>query len=106
MVAIELRGRITEEGTLDVQLPVGLPAGEVTIRIEVLPSDWEHQPWTREELQDLMTPQPQTGAEIAAWLKANPPSDPAWGGITSDEEVAEYVRNMREHPRVGWGDSE
>ena len=35
MPTIELIGRITEEGLLDVQLPNGLPAGQVVIRIDV-----------------------------------------------------------------------
>ena len=35
MPTIELIGRITEDGQLDVQLPNGLPVGEVVIRIEL-----------------------------------------------------------------------
>ena len=35
MPTIELIGRITEAGLLDVQLPAGLPAGQVQIRIEI-----------------------------------------------------------------------
>jgi hypothetical protein len=36
-------------------------------------SDWENQPWMEEEIRELLTPKPQTGAEIAAWLIATSP---------------------------------
>jgi len=115
MTTLELPGRITESGQLEIELPAGLPAGEVMVRIEVpaevLPSavDWEHRPWTEEEyreLKGLMTPNPKTGAEIAAWLEANPPIDPGWGGITNDEDVADYVHNMRRAKHLDWGRDE
>ena len=35
MTVIELRGRINESGELEVELPDGLPAGEVRVRIEL-----------------------------------------------------------------------
>lgn len=109
MTTLELPGRITENGDLTVHLPPGLPTGDVTVRIDLpeTAGTWEQQPWTDEELKELvelMTPDPQNGAEIAAWLKANPPPDPNWGGITSDEDVADYIHKMRRIQR--WGESE
>ncbi len=73
MVMIHLQGRITEAGELDVQLPEGLPAGEVQVTIEVSSSEdlpWELRPWTEAELAELMKPTPMTGADIVAWLQA------------------------------------
>jgi hypothetical protein len=35
MTVIELRGRINDEGKLEVDLPQGLPAGEVKVTVEV-----------------------------------------------------------------------
>jgi hypothetical protein len=35
MTVIELNGRITESGELEIDLPEGLPPGEVRVRIEL-----------------------------------------------------------------------
>lgn len=70
MSVIELKGRITEDGELKVDLPKGLPAGEIRVLLDVpeqsndLP--WEERPWTAEEIRELMTFHPATGAEIVA----------------------------------------
>ncbi len=108
MTTLELQGRITESGTLEIQLPAGLPAGDVTVRIDVpnASDEWEQQPWTPEEIRELMTPNPKTGAEIAAWLEANPPIDPNWGGIANGEDVATFVHNMRRPKEIDWGQDE
>ena len=108
MTTLELPGRITENGELTVHLPAGLPVGNVTVRLELPENadDWEEQPWSDEELQELvelMTPTPKTGAEIAVWLKANPSPNLNWGGITNDSDVAEFVHNMRRSQRLDWG---
>ncbi len=39
MATIELHGRISEEGKLEVDLPQGLPAGDVKVTIEVPAED-------------------------------------------------------------------
>jgi|SRR5579859_3974594 len=105
MTTLELQGHITKKGKLEVHLPAGLPEGDVKVRIDLpdAESDWENQPWTEDEIRELMTPNPKSGAEIVAWLKANPPDDPNWGGITDDKAVGEYVHNMRRDPRLDWG---
>ncbi|MBI1258313.1 MAG: hypothetical protein GC204_12645 [Chloroflexi bacterium] len=61
MTTLRLTGHITESGQLEVDLPAGLPAGEVEIAIE-LPA----QEWTDEEIRQIMRPDPMTGAEIIA----------------------------------------
>ena len=58
MEIIELSGRITQEGKLEVDLPAGLPPGEVRVRIE--PAAGE--PLTDEEIERLMQTQPTAGA--------------------------------------------
>src|SRR5258708_17540675 len=96
MTTLELQGRITESGNLEVQLPAGLPAGEVTIRIEVPDheSDWENQPWTEEELRELMKPNPKTGAEIAAMLDKMEPIELVDPEIT---DPVEWLQAQRRH---------
>ena len=106
MVTLELHGRITEAGSLEIELPSGLPAGEVMLRIDVPENDWEHQPWTEDEPRELMIPDPQSGAEIAAWLEANPPTNPNWGDITDDADVADYVHHMRREKQALWDETE
>ena len=94
MTTLELHGRITQEGHLQIDLPTGLPAGDVTVRID-LPNDatdWEDQPWTEEELQQLLTPEPKTGAEIAAMLAQMPPIEFVDPEIT---DPVEWVQTQR-----------
>jgi hypothetical protein len=102
MVTIQLPGRITEDGKLEVELPAGLQPAEVTVNIEY-PTDehalpWELRPWTPEELAELTKPETKTGAEIVAWLKQE-------GGWEDDGTTgAEWVERMRrkERERRGW----
>lgn len=58
---IELQGRITEQGRLEIELPAGLPAGEARVTIEIPTLDWK-----AEELAETLKVQPLTGAEIVA----------------------------------------
>ncbi len=61
MGTIRLTGDITENGQLQVELPLGLPSGRVEISIEI-----PTETWTDEELHQLMHPEPMTGSEIVA----------------------------------------
>ncbi len=92
MVTLELHGRITEKGDLEVHLPSGLTAGDVTVRIDVPDSDWENLPWTEEEMRELMTPDPKSGAEIAAMLQQMEPIDLVDPEITDPIEWLEIQR--------------
>lgn len=103
MVMIHLQGRITEAGELDVQLPDGLPAGEVQVTIEVSsPEDfpWELRPWTEEELTEMVKVEPKTGAEIAAEIRAGLIGE-GWSHITVSgaEWVEEFRRKQQENSR-------
>jgi hypothetical protein len=59
-MVIQLNGRITEGGELELDLPSGLPPGEARITIEI-PAD---AGWTHEELDRALQLAPLTGAEI------------------------------------------
>ena len=102
MVTLKLPGRITESGELEVELPKGLPAVDVTVSIDFPAegeSDWERQPWTDDEIQELMTPKRKTFKEMVEWLDANPPTEP-WGDLRDDEDAAEYVHRMRRQSTI------
>jgi len=60
--ALELMGRITRKGKLEVDLPVGTPPGEVRVRIERT----GEAPLTEDEIDALMRTEPATGAEIVS----------------------------------------
>ncbi|HVU12985.1 MAG TPA: hypothetical protein VHD90_17020 [Phototrophicaceae bacterium] len=61
MTTLRLTGQITEDGQLEVNLPAGLPVGEVEVVIELpVPA------WTDEEIHEFARPEPMTGAEIVA----------------------------------------
>src|SRR5258708_1282602 len=76
MTTIELNGHINRAGKLEVDLPDGLPEGDVKVTIEVpagVDADdeipWEQRPWTEQEIQNALTFHPaQSAAEIIAAL--------------------------------------
>lgn len=94
MTTLELQGRITESGDLEIKLPAGLPAGEVTVRIEVpeVPGESEDQTWTEEELREFMKPEPKSGREIAALLEQMEPIEFVNPEITDPVEWTEEQR--------------
>ncbi len=60
MMTIQVSGRITERGELEIRLPEGLPPGEARITIEIpQPEDWKP-----EDLASALKIEPLTGAEI------------------------------------------
>lgn len=62
MATIQLHGRITEKGELEIDLPPGLPPGEARVTIET-PLE---PAWSSEELDQALRTEPMTGAEIIA----------------------------------------
>lgn len=77
MTTLDLSGRINEAGELEVNLPTGLPTGNVRVRIYVPDKDISEVPWeqrllTEEELREALTfGRAQTGAEVVAQLEQN-----------------------------------
>lgn len=70
MVLIQLTGKITQAGTLEANLPQGLPADEMQITIampikEEIP--WEDCPWTDTELAEIarITPKQEKISSLA-----------------------------------------
>ena len=104
MVTVHLKGRITENGKLEVELPEGLPEGEVQVTIEVVSDEdlpWELRPWTEEELAELMRVEPKTGAEIVAEIEVGLIGD-GWSHVkVSGAEWVEEQRRKRKERR-GW----
>lgn len=67
MVTIRLTGHITPDGELLMDVPSGLPPGEVQIILELADEATEDdEPFTEEEIKDFLTFTPKTGAEIVA----------------------------------------
>lgn len=89
---LRLKGIITEDGKLEVNLPEGIPPGEVIITLEM------DQPITEEELNELMAFKPATGAEIADMLEA---SDGWWEDVDIPDSVA-WVEEQRKKQRYQW----
>jgi hypothetical protein len=87
MSTLKLRGRITEEGRLEVDLPPGIPAGEARVTIEVPPTER----WSPQEIAEALKIEPLTGAEIIAAGLAG-----GWEGI---EDGAEWVDRRRRERR-------
>jgi hypothetical protein len=93
-MVIQLNGRITEEGDLELDLPSGLPAGEAKITIEI-PIETE---WSEEELARALRTEPLTGAEI---VEAGLVGGWADQGITDSGAWVEELRRKRREAR-GW----
>ncbi len=98
MNILNLRGRITEDGKIEVDIPGEFPRGEVDIQLN---SRAAVEPWTDEEIQNLLSPStPRTTIqEMLAWREANPPTEP-WGDIRDDEDASDYVHRMRREDTI------
>ena len=99
MTYIELDGRINENGDLEIHLPDGLPAVKVKVRIDLPDSETNWEPWTEEEIQEMLTPKRKTMKEVMDWLDANPPTE-EWGGMKPEDDPAEFIHNLRRRNRV------
>jgi hypothetical protein len=99
MATLHLKGRITENGELEVELPPDVQAGDVDVIIQphIVEDDvpWEDRPWTEAELDELMTRTPKTGAEIVKMLEE---TDGWWTGygITDGAAYVEQIRRKEE----------
>ncbi len=63
MLTLHLKGQVTSDGHLVVDLPKTLPPGDVDITIEIPNSD---EQFTPEEIQELLTFTPTSGADVVA----------------------------------------
>jgi len=88
MAIIDLKGRITESGELELKLPEGLPPGDARVRIEV-PLAKE---WTAQELDEALAIVPMTGAEI---VQAGLLGGWADEGIVDSEAWVDELRRKR-----------
>jgi len=94
MPTIRLKGRITEEGELDLELPAGLPPGEarITIELPIEPS------WMPDELDRALEVVPLTGAEI---VRSGLTGGWADQGIPDGEDWVREQRQLRRDERRG-----
>jgi hypothetical protein len=79
MTRIELAGRINEQGSLEVELPPGLPPSDAIVTIDLIPA-----PLQPDELSYLLTTEPLPGADIieagliGGWSEEEIPDGQAW----------------------------
>ena len=93
MTTIQVNGRITEEGELEIKLPEGLPPGEARITIEISPGE----AWTRDELERAVRIEPMSGSEM---VKAGLTGGWEDQGITDSVEWVEEQRRKRREQRA------
>jgi len=104
-MVIELTAKVGKGGIVTLQLPPEFEDDEVRITVESTRGSeatsteeipWEERPWTKEELEALLTFKGQTGAEIA-----NSPEVGSWAhlGITDPVAWVEEVRRQEEEER-------
>ena len=95
MLTLHLKGQVTADGQLLVDLPQPIPDGDVNITIEIPNAD---ETFTEAELSDLMTFTPKSGADVvAAGLVGG------WEDKGIDDPVA-WVEEQRRKQREqrGW----
>lgn len=63
---------------------------------------WEEQPWTEQELRELMRPDPKTGAEIAAMIESGEVDTSVWAAMDIPD-VVEWVETLRRQERIDRG---
>ena len=67
MFTVQVNGRVTPDGHLEVEIPANMPAGEVRITIEAIAADFDSsEQFNQEEIADLLTFTPQSGVDIVA----------------------------------------
>lgn len=99
MQVLELRGRITPDGTLEVNLPAGLPTGDIMVQIRI----GDVAVNANSEILGMLKPLPRD--EFLRWLGENVP-DEAWSELADDQDAAEYVHNLRRQSAITLDDQE
>jgi hypothetical protein len=95
MVTIHLKGQVMPDGQLVFDPPHNLPPGEVDITIEVPNLD---EQFTEEELKELLTFTPTSGADVVAAGLVGGWEDK---GITDPVAFVEELRRKQKERR-GW----
>lgn len=101
METIRLKGYVSKDGELHVQLPSGIPEGQIDVVLEIdrLEDESASEPaWTEAEIAEMIRPDPKTGAEIVALGHTG-----GWEhlGITDSLTWVEAQRRKRRAKR-GW----
>jgi len=101
---IELTATVGENDEITLRVPSELRGQEVKVRIEPAhPAEqqpdevpWEERPWTKEEIEELLRPNPSTLGEIA-----RSPEFGAWAdlGIEDSQAWVDEVRRQEEERR-------
>ncbi len=84
---VTVKGQLTEDGQVKIDLPEGWQPGEITVELSL------EKEWSDEELDELLRSEPQSGAEIAA-----SPEIGSWKQLGIEDSV-EYVEEMRRKRR-------
>ena len=102
-MVLELKVHVGKDRKVTLELPPEFEDDEVRITVEstrraetTQEIPWEERPWTKEEIEELMTFKGQTGAEIAS-----APEVGSWAhlGITDPVAWVEEVRRQEEERR-------
>jgi hypothetical protein len=86
MDTIIVKGILTEEGKIIVDLPEGWKAGEIELEVPIEPQ----ATYSDEELAELLKSEPQSGAEIAQADEIG-----SWADIEDSVEFVEEMRRKR-----------
>jgi hypothetical protein len=93
MVTIHLKGQITKDGQLLIDIPNDLPPGDVDVTLEIPNLD---EQFTEEEIRELLTFTPTSGAEVVAAGLVGGWEDK---GITDPVEWVEAQRRKQKERR-------
>jgi hypothetical protein len=104
MTTYWLKGEITPDRQLKVDLPSDIPAG--TVQIAVLPEgEGVAATWTEAEVEAMLKPELQSNAEIVAWLQSEPtgwedsPDGATWVEQQRLKAQLKRIEEEREHHR-------
>ena len=91
MAMIQIKGILTQDGKIEVELPDGWQPGEVNVEINIEPA------WSNEEVNEILNFEGKSLGDI----------DPSLLGAGADWEIgdsAEWVEKQREKRRKKWMD--
>lgn len=100
MTTIELTATVSDTDEITLRVPSEFRGQKVHVRIEPAEQSeersWEERPWTHDEIEDLLRPNPSTLGEIAS-----SPEFGAWAdlGIEDSQAWVDDVRRQEEERR-------
>jgi hypothetical protein len=93
MITIRMKVRINPAGKLEFEVPSALPPGDVHITLEIQEASASDEAFTDDELQELLTFTPSSGADVIAEGLTG-----TWADLEIDDPLEWVMEQRRKQP--------